>query len=1850
MRKTILACMSVLLFGLFIIVSCSKKQDFQQDKASPEQLQISAHTSGEISTTSHIRIQFAKPMVKQFEIDNSLKQSPMEFNPSIQGKAIWINSKTLEYRPNKELPAGQSYKAIVSIPMTGDTLFPIRQYEFSFSTIKQAFEIHLGGLKTTSVNQPEKQELSGTVKTADIVPLSKISHLVEAWQQGKKLQISWSQSDDKKTHSFVIKNIQRTDKPSSIRVEWNGRVIGVDEKSGDTLKIPAFSKFEVTKVNAVQQLESYVEINFSDPLDKNQNLDGLIWIENQSDLRFTIENNTVRVYSSSRWAQETRVHIETGIRNQQGASLNKPRMTEVVFKTMLPEVRFAGEGVIIPTSQGLTIPIETANLQAVMVKATRIFDQNMAQFFQVNDYDGDQELYRVGHVVWKDIVDLELPPQKVNHWVRYGLDARPLIENHKAGLYRLDLTFLMPHIVYDCEEPSADHMESVQRFLEAWTNEQEKETSYWNYWDDQYNYNEYYRNRKNPCHPAFYQDYYDHKITVSRNILISDIGLIAKKGSNDSVLVVATDIKTAEPLKDVQLTLLDFQQQLITEGRTNNDGMVFLLADKEPFLITAQHKDQVGYLKMKDGSALSVSHFDVGGAKIKRGIKGFFYGERGVWRPGDNIYLTFVLLDESGQFPKDHPVKFELRDPRGRQVEIRTITDSHNGFYAFHTNTDADAPTGNWKARAIIGGTTFEKVLKIETIMSNRLKMQIDFGEDVTSIKEGLLSATLKSEWLHGAPASLLKADMELGFQSQKTAFKTYSDYIFDDPARTYQPESHFIFDGKLDQQGETLINTEIEAKNVAPGMLTAHLKTRVFEPGGAFSVDRFSIPYHPYKQYVGITAPKGDKARGMLLTDTTHAVQMVLLDTEGKPVSSGKVEVELYKIRWRWWWEKGSESIADYLGRQSYRPIQKGTVTIVDGKGTWDLKIKYPDWGRYLIRAYDVDGGHTTGLIKYIDWPGWAGRAQKDNAGGANVLAFTTDKTEYEVGEKAILNIPTGESGRVLLTIESGSRILQAEWLEAQKDGIQYSLKIKPSMAPNVYAHVTLLQPHLKAGNDLPIRMYGVTPIKVTDPKTRLKPVIETKDVFEPMSNPTVTVREANGRPMTYTLAVVDEGLLGLTRYSTPNPWNHFYRKEALGIQTWDFYDQVTGAFAGQLERLLAIGGGDEGEKKGQQRANRFPPMVRFYGPFELNKGKKAKHGIDIPQYIGAVRVMVVGGDRKAFGAADKSIQVKKPLMLLGTLPRVLSVGETVDLPITVFALDKNIKDVKVSVSVTGPITLIGDLEKQVRFPNIGDQLVNFKIQTEMQTGIARVNMTAVSGKERISQSIEMDVRIPSSRITQVIDTLLLSDDIWERYVVLPGLSGTNNALLELSRIPPIDLEKRLKFLIRYPHGCIEQTTSSVFPQLYLSHLLDLNANQKDEIQANITAGIERLIKFQTYDGGFGYWPGNADSQPWGSNYAGHFLIEAEHLGYHVPAEVMKQWRKYQKKQAQHWADTRKRADLMQAYRLYTLALSGHPELSAMNRLKERDNLSVTARYRLAAAYELSGQKEAAQLLSRGSINVEDYQELSFTYGSSVRDKAMILETLVLMQELDETVDLVKEISEALSEKKWMNTQTTAYALLALGKYIKLAPPSEAIDILWSWNGSQETRATSSKPILQIPLSIKNESEASLTIKNRGKGSLYPSIIMNGLPEPGQETAAEQGLQVNVNYMTLDEGPLSIDNLEQGTDFFAKVTITNTGHRGQYDEIALSHLIPSGWEIHNERMDPIIRGKQAAFDYQDIRDDRVYTYFDIDHKKSKSFKVLLTAAYLGKFYLPPVVCEAMYDATIHGRVKGRWINVVPAD
>jgi uncharacterized protein YfaS (alpha-2-macroglobulin family) len=512
----------------------------------------------------------------------------------------------------------------------------------------------------------------------------------------------------------------------------------------------------------------------------------------------------------------------------------------------------------------------------------------------------------------------------------------------------------------------------------------------------------------------------------------------------------------------------------------------------------------------------------------------------------------------------------------------------------------------------------------------------------------------------------------------------------------------------------------------------------------------------------------------------------------------------------------------------------------------------------------------------------------------------------------------------------------------------------------------------------------------------------------------------------------------------------------------------------------------------------------------------------------------------------------------------------------------------------------------------------------------------------------MELQIRNPNPRTYEVTYHLLKAGEKWEHQVRLIGTEGSNEINLSVSGIPPLNLEKRLQYLIHYPYGCIEQTTSSVFPQLYLDKLLKLDGNTKKRIENNIRKGIKRLGRFQLPNGGFSYWQGSHYTNDWGTSYAGHFLILAKEKGYYVSQSLLDAWANYQYQESNRWRYQKNKA-LNQAYRLYTLALAGKPNLGAMNRLRANKDLLPAASYRLAAAYALVGQNKAAlQLIKDVKYEPKENRHYwSWNYGSDLRDKAMKLETFLLLDEQDQSGSLFKAISEEMKSEAWMSTQTTAFALYAISRFVEGGDvQGQAYSFNYVWNKKASPEIKSQAPVFSTGLTVKNNN--TLQVENSSEKTLFVTLTSSGIPKIEEEVHFGKNLDLEIKYFDMDGNPVDIRKLKHGTDFYAEATVSNSGTLGAVKNMALTQLFPSGWEIINTRMlDLGAELKSSRSDFIDYRDDRVDVFFSLNAGEKKRFIVLLNAAYQGEYFLPVSRCSDMYNNEVNAISGGGRVNVV---
>lgn len=1830
---------------------------------------VNAYTGGVISQNSTIRIELTQdqPMV---DLNQELKDNPFSFSPSLKGKTYWVSNNTIEFVPEEgALKPGAFYEGTFRLGDFVDVDKKLEEFNFSFRVQERNFSIHTDPI-TVTATQPDQVTVTGEIRFSDVVKKEEVEKMLTAGsEKNKSYPIEITQTDHPTRYVFSISQITKEAEDYQLEITAKGNPAGIDRTQNESILIPAKNSFRFLSAVRIDQPENGIEIIFSDPVSNTQDLKGLIDVPEVSSSIFQIKENKVFIYFEAGKQNKLTLNIHEGIRNRQDKPLGTSHSISFSELNLKPQVEMATSAAILPDSKSLIIPFRAVNLYAVDLSVIRIFENNVLMFMQNNSLSSANELRRSGRLVYKKTLWLAKDSSKdVHRWEDYSIDLAGLIHQEPGAIYRVILSFRQEYSAYPCggsenkEMQFVDNKSSDNLTKVSGETLSEDDEAVWDTPETYYYYNgsvpmdwSQYRwtERDNPCHPSYYMN--SDRIAAC-NILASNLGMIVKRNSLNKLWIAVNNILDTKPVAKAQVTIYNFQLQPIGKGETNGEGLVEITPKGVPFIAVAEADKQKAYVRVVDGEEQSVSRFDVGGKDIQKGLKGFIYGERGVWRPGDTLHISFMLEDREKRIPDKHPVALEIYNPRGQFYTKMISTQGTNGFYTFAVPTQADDPTGLWNAYVKVGGTAFHKSLRIETIKPNRLKITLALPTILQASSKDVY-APLTSSWLTGATASRLKAKVEMSLSKVNTQFKNYGQYLFNNPATDFTTVRADVFNGVLDAEGRAGVNIQLPVATGAPGMLNATLTTRVFEPGGDASIYSQTVPFSPFTSYVGINLnqPKGK----YIETDKDHVFDIVTVNDQGQPVNRSNLEYKIYRISWSWWWENGEESFGTYINNSSITPVASGNLQTTGGKASFKFRINYPDWGRYLVYVKDRESGHATGGTVYIDWPDWRGRSNKTDPSGIKMLAFSLDKDSYEIGETATAIIPAAAGGRALVSLENGSTVLQQQWLEVSDQGdTKLTFKITPEMAPNVYLHISLLQPHAQTVNDLPIRMYGIAPVFVTNRQTILQPQIKMPEVLRPETDFNVTVSEKSGKPMTYTLAIVDDGLLDLTNFKTPDPWNEFYAREALGIRTWDMYDDVLGASGGRYSSLFSTGG-DASLKPADAKANRFKPVVKFIGPFYLAKGKQQTHTLKLPMYVGSVRAMVVAGQDGAYGNAEKTAFVRTPLMLLSTLPRVLSTQEEITVPVNVFAMENQVKNVTVSLEASGAgVQITGNRQQSLTFDQPGDQLAYFTLKTGSKTGKATIHLTASGNGQQTKETIEIEVRNPNPVVTLRNSQWIEAGQEAELSYTLAGSSSANNQVqLEISRIPSVDISRRFDFLYNYQHHCTEQLTSKALPLLFVSQFKAVDEQEAEKIKTNVQEAIRQIYARQLPNGGFVYWPGNAVADEWITSYTGMFLTLAQEKGYAVHPNVLNKWKRFQRAAAQNWRMPQEasnwqiwQSELQQAFRLYTLALAGAPEYGAMNRMKEQPGLSIQAKWRLAAAYALTGKmKPAGELVYNAETTVIPYSSMNLIYGSSDRDEAMILETLILMKRDRDALQQAKKVSQNLAQENWFSTQSTAFALMAMGRLAEQL--SGTLDFTWSWNGKQQPAVKSAKAVYEKEIATSPKS-GTVSVKNQGKGALSVDLITRTQLLNDTLPAIADNIRLDVKYTDMAGSPISVEDIRQGTDFMSAVTLSNISGTSDYSNLALTHIIPSGWEIYNERM--IVPEASSSnsneantpessadkYTYKDIRDDRVLTYFDLRRGESKTFTVRLQATYAGNFILPAIQCEAMYDAAVQARTK----------
>ncbi len=1813
----------IVFMSVFLFFGCEKKINEMRN------IQEAAHhinqiTSGKIMPNTPIQVRFVKEMITSEQIGNAPKQEVFKFSPKIEGKTIWSDLQTLKFIPKEPLKMRKKYQGELAFDVIMDNIFMEKSFHFEFEIFgRELIFFDADFIYTDAGNKNLRYE--GEIKFNIPTDLATVKKALSCKIGNKVIHLEIEGAS--KQFLFKSQIVERADVGKEIMLKIEKKNLKLLENF--ERKFSLSSLHEMKLINVYRKFDNQfptIVLDFSDELDSKQDITGLISVQPYLKIDTKKSGKKIIVAGDFKLGESYSIIVNAGISNKFGIKTASEFKKKFHFSDQKPQIIFSNDGMFLPSSNENKVCFRTLNVKAVTLKIKQVYESNIGFFIQdekLNSSKKRHNSYYSQHFqrVGVDIIEKKLiiGDKIKNKWLQHELELGDLIAPAKKGLFVIEISFTKNDVLYS----------GLREVAGA------------------YHSSDYYTN---PMKSGYY---YKHGKIV-KPLIISDMGITYKK-TKDTHIIFVNNILTAQPMQNVKVRLKNFQNQVIVESTTNEAGRVsFAKNSARVFFVEAEFNGYKGLLTL-DEMEWNLSTFDVGGVQPESdGTRVFIYTERGVYRPGDAVNISIIARNADDTFPDNHPIEIKIFNPKNQLVFEQVLKTAEDGFYNLKYQTDPEDLTGKWNIQIKAGNSTFYHKLKIETVVPERLKIDFKMEKENITVKDKVIDVALSSVYLFGNQAAGLKATLNTKLIHKNKKFSKYKTYFFGNEAVIFKTLNQKIFDGFLNDDG--MLQTEWNMPDLinVPSAITAKIKAEVFEKGGRSSKKNQFLHIDPYEYYVGIESLSNKwHKRG-----TPFSANVILVDKNGQPKVGEELQICIYKNNRYWWWEYDSRDYA-----RLHFKTDSETELIFEEKIYSALVPRYFEFtpetrGEYLVEITHKSAkkGHSTAVFNYVSY--WGG-----NEGGirnAGLLTVKADKPKYTVGETAIITFPASEESEILITLEKADKILQDYWCEPKGKQTTIKIPITKEMMPNIYCSVSVIQPHKQTENDCPIRMFGVVPIMVEDSLTHQKLNIKMPNELKPNQKFSCEIQTEDRQQTQFTIAIVDEGLLGLTNFKTPNAWLKFYEKLRLEVSTFDNYGQIIGVNKGDIFKTFSVGGdygiyGDD--QLSSIKAKRFKAVSMFKGPFQTDESGYAKIDFELPEYVGAVRVMVLSAKKEKYGMAEKTVPIKSELMVLPTVPRVVAPLDEFLLPVTIFATNEKIKNVSVNIEVDGPLQIVGEHDKAAFFSKIGEKDVAFNLKVKNEVGFGSIKIKAISENFEVFYKIEITSRPNSPRLSNFTEKECRAGEDVVFEIPNDGIKGTNEATITIARMPKVNLSHRLNWLMQYPYGCLEQTTSAVFPQLYLKSFLKNTQTTNEEIDKNINRGIQRLRKFQQPNGGFSYWPGGLGVSKWNTNYTGHFLVEAQRLGYFVPSELLANWVKFQ----QSMAITNSQMENLKTrvYRLYVLALSGNAEIGAMNLLKENElaQMSDVERWLLAASYKLAGISQTAEKITQTTgLKVRDFSEFGGTYGSTLRDKAMILDALIIMEEQNKSEKMYREIVRKISTKDWYSTHTTGYALLALGKYINrnFTQFNEDAKLKGKISLPNGEKINFDSDEFLVSKNIPNSFGKTVKIQldsNSKLEKVFATMNWSGIPLNPKNEIKQKGVFVDVAWYSEDKKVINPTELKQGTIFYGFFKVENKD-RHAIDEIALNQILPSGWEIENMRL---VDEEQMKFkdeilkqeDFVDIRDDRIMWFFDMHGNSTNYFLVKLNAVTIGEFTLPSTLCEAMYNREVSANLPSVKVRVV---
>lgn len=1513
--------------------------------------------------------------------------------------------------------------------------------------------------------------------------------------------------------------------------------------------------------------------------------------------------------------KDYRVRLRAGLPSGKNERLERSEEVVVAFGDKPAYAGFAGDGVILPRLEADGVGIETVNVEKVEITVYRVSDRSLARKNIVAgeasgedqySYVWDQEDGKdVGVKVWSG--ELATPGER-NETVTTVFSLGAALNELKPGAYFLHIRDV---------SSGADEYRAAQ----AW-----------------------------------------------RWVVFTDMALTTYSGA-DGIDVFVRSISSARALSGVELSLIAENNDVLAKAVTNADGRARFEAAAVNGDYPLTPRMLMAYGPQEDFAALDLtrapldlSDRDVGGRAAPSRVDAFVYLDRGIYRPGETVRLSGLLRDDAGRAIENRPLTVTIRRPNYTEAEKRRVDQTMVGGFSFDYDVPASAPRGQWRIEVEadgVDGFVGTGEFSVEDFVPQRLEVKLE-GDEKTPIRPGeTREMQVESRYLYGAPASGLAVEAEARLRLDPNPFPDFSGYRFGP------------VDGRFDERFLTLPNTTTDAQGKATvavnvdsaprdygAPMRADLVVGVVEPGGRVVRESARIPVRPDDHYVGLKiAGDGD---GFDQGETV-AVNAVLFDWQGRPVE-GELEWKLVEEDyWFDWYRENGE----WRWRRSFRD-----VLIAEGRGRASpqeiatLVNQRVDPGTYRLSVTQAGGKATSDIRFYVGWRSYAAGAETPDQAAA-----TLQTENVAPGARARLFLNPPYAGEATIAIAT-DRVHLVQRMKVGEEGREIIIDTNENWGAGFYVLATVVTPRDAGERPVPRRAMAVTYVPFDMKSRKLEVAIDDPEVFRPRQKldlPVTVAGAAPGSTVMMTLAAVDEGILRLTKFKSPDPVDYYYGKKRLGVDIRDDYGRILNANLGAAARF----GGDQ---LGGEGLTVVPTksVALFNGPVSVGEGGRATIPIEVPDFNGELRLMAVAWSKDKLGSASEPLTVRDPVPAELALPRFLAPGDTASATLLIDNVDGEAGDYAVSLSGDGPVGLSASETFTLAKGEKQTKVFSF---TAGEVGVGAVNLNVEGpGGFKISRSYPIQSRTPYFPVTEVRTAALEPGETFQvtEAVTEPYVPGSAEVAVSFSRLRGIEPGPLIDALYRYPYGCSEQLTSSAMPLLFVDVLGgEIGRGPERSVRPRVQEAVNTLLNRQGPDGAIGLWRmGDRWASPWLGAYVTDFLYRARGEGYAVPTEALD--RAYASLQeiarVDRWYLASYQTDVPEfennndtrdflrrrsaAYALYVLARAGQADLSDLRYFHDallEETPSPLARAHIGAALALMGDRARANSAFEKAIAAFGWQNRGDYYQTALRDVAGVLALAVEAGQTDKTEAIAERLISEMKDPNAMHTQEKAFTLLAAQALLREGGPVEL-----TVNG----QSLSDLPPAPSFALAEGEIGDGVSYRNDGEGQVFRSLTVSGAPKSAPPAAA-QGFTLTKRIATRDGRPADLANVRQNDRLV--VVITGTASDRRMHPAVIADLLPAGLEIETI-LDPEDGGGRensgpykwaGALSYPRVaeaRDDRFVAAVDVRGGERFTLAYVARAVTPGAFVMPGAVVEDMYRPGVFARTGAERVSIAAAE